>query len=493
MKRLFFTLLASGLSFLAYAQSTSAIVDCQFPGWLSTRLNPADIPTITSLTVTGKINSTDVALIGRLIKDYKVERVDLSDVDMIAEGKYENGEFSGDMFDAKGDSLKYFALPKRLSKLKVAAYWGMIDTLVIGSPEYSYVQGKDLAEGTPKYAYSHEIGYRSSSIKVKHLMVREGAERICLRTSDDTTFPPIENTYLESVKLPISMKIIDPSAFRSFINLTEINFPDSLEIIKYNAFNNTKIKMNVDTIIVPKTIKYLDLYAGLTKLYKGEGGKISTLYLSAAIDTLNLNSSDGKLVNAILDIHIKKKTPCIVADGRFRLVKSGKEYDKYMQYCTVFVPVGSADLYRNTYPWSNATIREEAVLVSNIQLSDSVINFEKIGDSRNLVATILPEDADNKEVAWTSTNPSVCFVAGNGHVFSTGYGSALVIASSVQGGKIAMCKVNVLNSTGIEFMENSSLKEIEYYDALGRKLPQPQKGVNILKQKGGKTRKVVIQ
>lgn len=490
MNRYILTLFILGFNLFVHAQSTKTIVDCQFPGWLSTRLNPTDIPTMVSLKVTGKINATDVALIGRLIKDYRLERVDLTDVDMVAEGKYEDGEFSGDMFGIKGDSLKYLALPRKLFKLNAGACWGIIDTLAIGSAEYSNIQGRDLAEKTYGTIYRYNTVYLSSSIMVKHLVVREGTKDIQLRTSDDTEFNPlIENEYLESVKLPNSMRTMGYIAFYRFINLKKINLPDSIEELRGRPFEHTKIKIDKDTVITPKAIRYLDLYAGLTNPYKGEGGRISTLYLSPSIDTLALTTGD--FGDAIIDIHIKKRVPCIISDGSNRRIDK-QFYKRTMQYCTVHVPVGAADLYRNTYPWSNATIREEAVPVTAIHLSDSIINFEKIGDTRSLVATIFPEDADNKNVTWTSTNPAVCVVAGNGQLFSSGYGSAFIIASSAQKGIIATCKINVLNTTLIKSTATSSSNEIEYYDLIGRKLSKPQRGINIIKKKGGPFKKVIL-
>lgn len=70
-----------------FAQATSLEVDCQTPGLLAAYINPADIPTLRNLKVTGIINETDLKTIGNLVKNYSLQgRLDLEDVE-IAENK----------------------------------------------------------------------------------------------------------------------------------------------------------------------------------------------------------------------------------------------------------------------------------------------------------------------------------------------------------------------------------------------------------------------
>gem|GEM_PF-4666651 len=65
-----------------------------------------------------------------------------------------------------------------------------------------------------------------------------------------------------------------------------------------------------------------------------------------------------------------------------------------------------------------------------------------IGTSTQLVATIEPADAVNQQVKWASSNESVCIVA-NGNVVAVGYGTSIVIATTVDGSYMATCKVTV--------------------------------------------------
>ena len=80
--------------------------------------------------------------------------------------------------------------------------------------------------------------------------------------------------------------------------------------------------------------------------------------------------------------------------------------------------------------------------VTSIKLSQENCHMSKIGDIVQLIATVMPEDASNKEVKWSSTNEDVCIVA-NGKVIATGFGTAKVIATTVDGDFTASCTITV--------------------------------------------------
>ena len=66
-----------------------------------------------------------------------------------------------------------------------------------------------------------------------------------------------------------------------------------------------------------------------------------------------------------------------------------------------------------------------------------------VGDSETLTATVKPEDATNKAVTWTSSNPSVAKVE-NGVVTALARGTAVITATAADGsGASASCTVTV--------------------------------------------------
>lgn len=78
--------------------------------------------------------------------------------------------------------------------------------------------------------------------------------------------------------------------------------------------------------------------------------------------------------------------------------------------------------------------------VTGVTLNKTEISFGKIGDTEELVATVLPADATNKELNWSSSDQSVAIVS-NGQVLCAGYGTAIVYVTTVDGGHMDSCIV----------------------------------------------------
>ncbi len=84
--------------------------------------------------------------------------------------------------------------------------------------------------------------------------------------------------------------------------------------------------------------------------------------------------------------------------------------------------------------------------VTDIRLSQESCHLTNIGETVQLEATVLPADASNKEVRWSSSNKAVCVVS-NGMVEATGSGTAVVIATTGDGNQMAFCSVTVEEAT----------------------------------------------
>lgn len=76
-----------------------------------------------------------------------------------------------------------------------------------------------------------------------------------------------------------------------------------------------------------------------------------------------------------------------------------------------------------------------------------------VGKSEQLIATVIPADAPNKNVTWSSDNTSVASVDSNGIVTGVAKGTANITAKTVDGGYTATCNVNV--RTKIQFVSYS--------------------------------------
>ena len=82
----------------------------------------------------------------------------------------------------------------------------------------------------------------------------------------------------------------------------------------------------------------------------------------------------------------------------------------------------------------------EVVEVTSVSLNKTSLTLE-IGESETLTATVLPSNATNKSVTWTSSVQSVATVA-NGKVTAVGSGTATITATT-SNGKKATCSVTV--------------------------------------------------
>lgn len=83
------------------------------------------------------------------------------------------------------------------------------------------------------------------------------------------------------------------------------------------------------------------------------------------------------------------------------------------------------------------------VPVSAITINPNTINMV-IGDKpKQLTAIITPDNASNKEVIWQSSNKAIASVNSKGVVTAVGAGSTTIQATTKDGNKIAIVKVNV--------------------------------------------------
>ena len=88
------------------------------------------------------------------------------------------------------------------------------------------------------------------------------------------------------------------------------------------------------------------------------------------------------------------------------------------------------------------TVGPKTYKVTGIALNKAALALEE-GGTEDLVATIAPANASNKNVNWTSSDPSVARVNSNGRVVGISAGEATISATTADGGYSAMCTVTV--------------------------------------------------
>jgi len=84
----------------------------------------------------------------------------------------------------------------------------------------------------------------------------------------------------------------------------------------------------------------------------------------------------------------------------------------------------------------------EYILVTGISLDETSIELGK-GETFKLIATVLPVEATNRKVNWTSSNTGVATVDEYGLVTGVSKGTAVITATTQEGNKSATCAIRV--------------------------------------------------
>lgn len=91
---------------------------------------------------------------------------------------------------------------------------------------------------------------------------------------------------------------------------------------------------------------------------------------------------------------------------------------------------------------ASCAVTVQAVAVTGVSINPTSANLQ-IGGSTDLTATVLPANATDKSVSWSSSNTSVATVNNNGHVSAVAAGTATITVTTTDGNKTATCSVTV--------------------------------------------------
>ena len=124
---------------------------------------------------------------------------------------------------------------------------------------------------------------------------------------------------------------------------------------------------------------------------------------------------------------------------------------KTQYWYKAYVKLGSQTFYGEV-----KTFTTDVVPVESISLNKTEYTFKTIGDILILKATVLPADATDKSVSWTSDKEAVATVDANGRVTAKGNGKATITVTTNDQGKSATCVITVTQwVTGISLDKTS--------------------------------------
>ncbi len=545
MKKLILLFMTICISQMTFAQATDLVVDCQTPGWLSSKINYGDQQTVQNLKVTGYLNDDDIKFIGTLIMMNLHGVLDLGDVSMV------NNSLDGNFGLPATGGVFHYPLQKMIFPKSLESYNGWD----INMKADSVVFDTKISVITKSY-------FRSKNIQ--HLILGEN-----VTTVNGYAMP--HYLYFKSINLPSSLITIEDFAFNNGLNdLSSSNISEfpNLEYIGYLAFVNDMTSSSQppqrnretlpDTIKLPKIKEYsvaaFDYKEGM-HIFLGEDvtnvyPKSKTAYskdwmpsltnVTFHIAALTPPSTGGGWNNG-LKVYVPKeavetykahsgwKYANILAEPKpleqIELTEHeiALDVDEHHQLTANPIPANADDI---TIIWSSdneqvatvngtgivkaiacgeanitacsadGTIKDACKVIvkthaESISLQTSSIKLANIGDTYQLEVTVLPENAIDKTVTWKSANEQICMVTNSGLVIATGYGSTLVIATTVDGGFMAYCTVTVESATGIEEINTDTLNDAIYFSPDGKRLNQPQRGINIMRTNDGTMKKVI--
>lgn len=418
---------------LCGAQATSLTIDNQTPGWLSSKINYGDQQTIKDLRVTGYLNSKDLAFIGSMMQKHQLtDNVDLTDANIVGDEISEDNDISYEnIFGISSKTrIHKLALPKSINvptwKPGSKPLRFEVDTLIYGS-EHCNVYNNVLWD----YIYSGGAGAMGVPA---HLVLREGVTEIAEHACDNTQSS--NGGKLESVILPSSIKVIGKGAFYNCSSLKHIDFPNEIEEIQDKAFQGTSIVP--DTIKLPKPLK-----AFYTTSFPKKEGQV--VYIPDSVSSIyNTYATYNNTMNTWTTFdYIESNDNYIFIIDRVLPPTFQYHYKGCLSKSTIYVPKGSETSYKNTIPYSKATIKIIPVHVKELFLDHDHMILN-VGNSMTIVADIRPTNADNKAIKWSTSNINIAKVDKDGCVQAVSSGKAIITATSIDNPNIsASCEVTV--------------------------------------------------
>ena len=178
---------------------------------------------------------------------------------------------------------------------------------------------------------------------------------------------------------------IGNEAFYMQSGVTEVKIPSTVTIIGTKAFAES----GITAISIPASVQRIDNYA-------------------------------FRRCTALKGMTAKALTPATASSGSFTTITTT---------CTLYVPRGCVSAYKAANYWKDFTNIEEDPTSAILPTSVTITGMPRVifvGDSVQLSAVILPENATDKTVEWKSLTPQIVTVDTTGMMKVIGSGNALV-------------------------------------------------------------------
>lgn len=286
----------------------------------------------------------------------------------------------------------------------------------------------------------------------------EGSTQITAQTQDGTNL---------SAKCFITVKPVEPTAITLSENEIDIQVGKSLTLVANVQPENSKNKeifwtsSNPNVASVDNNGKIVGLAIGKTIItattYNGLTANCEVRVNPALVESISLSPefiseeerNNVQITATVLPEHAANKSlawsssdegvATVDNNGSISLIKKGKA-----------VITASATDNSGISATCDVTVYASERLVSSISLTPSYVDGRE-GEELQLYATVLPEDATNKTLAWSSSDEGVAAVNATGLISLLKKGTAIITASATDtSGISAECAVVVTGLSGID-------------------------------------------
>ena len=387
------------------------------------------------------------------------------------------------------NKLKNIELPEGLENIYSEAFWGagLEGDLIIPS----------TVESVGRYGFA-STNIVSVSFMGEETTLAQNAFERCTNLQEVNLPNKLETipggsfllcSSLTSIDLPETIKVIGNAAFDECVSLTEIDIPDSVETIYSGAFYGCT---GLQSITLPKSLTDINLeYTGKSNLRPAFFECSNLTDITVAEDNEVYSSYDGCLYNKSKDTllyipegktevnvanTVEQVERCLFSNAELRFYGNAPTFSEDSFSINSGLGINATIYYpSNNNTWSEV-IKDDhdgtvtwipwdvPVSVESVTLSPTTLSL-KTGATKQLTATVKPDNATDKTVTWESSNTKVATVSNTGLVKAVAAGNANITVKTADGSKTAVCKVTVTASTTAKFPDvmNSSAY---YYDAV---------------------------
>ena len=311
-------------------------------------------------------------------------------------------------------SLKSINIPEGVTSIGEDAFNGCDSLTAVHISSLEVWCNIDFANSNANPLYYAENLYLNGSL-VTELTIPNSVTAI-----KNSTFSGCSS--LTAITIPEGVTSIGDEAFLVCSNLTDITLPEGVTSIGYNAFDGCS---SLTAINIPEGVTSIGERAFF------DCSSLTTVVLPKSVK--DIYSMAFGWCPELTDVYCYAET---VPDTEASAFDGSN--------ITLHVPASAINSYMSTAPWWwFGRFETLEVLVENITLNASTATLIE-GEDLTLTAMVAPDDATDKSISWSSSNPSVAYVDRGGKVTAIVPGTATITATANDGsGVSASCEVTV--------------------------------------------------